>query len=94
MIIQIDEKTRIKGTKNCWELQRPRSRNGVLSWEPDKWFTSFGRAVEHAINREIRLHPASTLIEALHAVSEVLQRFNALIPDQFEVRIKEKDDDR
>ena len=94
MIIQLDDKTRILGTETCWALQRLRTRKGEYDWQSYKYFTSFGRAVEEVVNREIRLHPAITFSEALHAVPEVIQRFNALIPTEYELRRKANSDGR
>ncbi len=83
MIVQLDPKTRIKGTERAWELQRPRTRKGELTWEPYKWFTSFGSALEEAVHRDIRTHPAASLSEAIEAVSSLVQRYEQLIPSKF-----------
>ena len=83
MIIQLDSKTRIVGTERAWELQHPRTRNGEQKWEPYKWFTSFGSALEEAVHREIRIHPAASLSEAIEAVSSLVQRYEKLIPSKY-----------
>jgi len=83
VIIQLDSKTRIVGTDRAWELQYPRTRNGEESWEPYKWFTSFGSALEEAVHRDIRTHPATSLSEAIEAVSSLVQRYEQLIPSKF-----------
>ena len=83
MIIQIDERTRIKGTPNCWELQRQRNYKGAKTWEAYKWFVSFRQALEEAVQREIRTHPAYGLSEAIEAVSGVVQKYEKLIPSEF-----------
>ena len=83
MIIQIDEKTRIKGTSHCWELQRIRTRKGRKDWETRKWFTTFRQALDEAVHREIRLHPARNLADAIEGVSEIVQRVSDLIPPGF-----------
>ena len=80
MIVPLSDNLRIKGTEHCWELQRLRTRRGQVTWESFKYFGSFGQAVDAAVQREIRLHPAQTLAEAIDAVAEVSRRFNALIP--------------
>ena len=80
MIVQIDEKTRIKGTPRCWELQRIRNHKGDSSWEAYKWFATFRQALDEAVHSEIRTHPAQTLAEAIEGVSEILRRISALIP--------------
>ena len=83
MIIPIDEKTRIEGTKRCWELQRPRKCKGKTIWPPYKYFHSFSSALEEAVHREIRLHPAKTPSEAIEAVAEVVRRYEQLIPSRY-----------
>ena len=83
MMIPIDESTRIVGTSRSWELQRLRNRKGAPFWEPFKWFSTFRQALEEAVHREIRLHPAQTLDEAISAVSDVIRRVRPLIPSEF-----------
>ena len=80
MIIQVDSKTRIKGTPRCWELQRLRNYNGDQRWESYKWFRTFRQALDEAVHSEIRTHPARTLVEALDAVSALVRRIAKLIP--------------
>ena len=80
MIIQIDEKTRIKGTGNCWELQRIRNYKGQKKWEPHKWFRTFRQALDEAVHCEIRTHSAQTLSDAIDAVSALVRRISKLIP--------------
>ena len=83
MIIQLDSNTRIVGTDRAWELQHPRTRKGVEVWVPYKWFNSFGSALEQAVHREIRMHPANGLSEAIEAVSDVVRRYTELIPSEY-----------
>lgn len=83
MIIQLDPKTRIKGTECDWQLQRQRNYKGGKRWESYKWFTTFRSALEEAVHREIRLHPARTLTDAIDGVSDVLQKFEKLIPSEY-----------
>ena len=83
MIIQLDPKTRIKGTERAWELQRQRNYKGGTKWESYKWFTTFRCALEDAVHRDIRLHPARTLTDAIDGVSDVLQKFEKLIPTEY-----------
>ena len=85
MIIPLKETLRIKGTETCWELQRVRSRRGKQEWESFKWFTTFGRAVDEAVHREIRLHPATTLAEAIEAVSGIVRKYEELIPSSYKL---------
>lgn len=83
MIVLIDPDNRIKGTKRAWELQKRRAYEGGQTWESYRWFTSFGRALEDAVHREIRLHPATNLSEAIEAVSSLVQRYEQLIPSEY-----------
>jgi len=83
MIVQLDPKTRIKGTGRAWELHRQRNYKGGSKWESYKWFTTFRSALEEAVHREIRLHPARTLADAIDGVSDVLQKFEKLIPSEY-----------
>ena len=83
MILQLDSKTRIKGTERAWELQRTRTRKGELIWEPYKWFKTFGSALDEAVHREIRIHPAVGLADAIEAVSGIVQRYTELIPSDY-----------
>ena len=83
MIVQLDPKTRIKGTERAWELQRQRNYKGGTKWESYKWFTTFRSALEEAVHRDIRLHPARTLTDAIDGVSDVLQKFEKLIPSEY-----------
>ena len=94
VIIPIDPLTRIKGTERAWELQKVRTRNGQPTWEPYKWFTTFRSALDEAVHREIRLHPAEGIAEAIEAVSEVAQRFSILIPDEYNLQPTEKSNGR
>ncbi len=81
MIIQIDPATRIVGTERAWELQRTRTRDGEVTWEPYKWFKLFRHALEEAVHREIRSHPANGLSEAIQAVDQIAARYSKLIDD-------------
>ena len=83
MIIDIDSKTRIKGTSEAWELQRLRNYKGTTKWEPFKWFSTFRQAVAEAVHRDIRTHPAHGLSEAIEAVSDVTQKYEQLIPSKY-----------
>ncbi len=85
MIVQIDSKTRIAGTERACELQRPRICNGAEVWVPYKWFVSFGSALQEAIHREIRVHPATSLSEAINAVNGLVQKYERLIPSEFDL---------
>ena len=83
MIVQLDPKTRIKGTERAWELQRKRNYKGGTKWAPYKWFTTFRSALEEAVHREIRMHPANGLADSIEAVSGLVQRYEELIPAEY-----------
>ena len=83
MIIQIDDKTRIKGTSHCWELQSYRPYKGGMKWEPFKYFPSFRQAVADAVHREIRIHPAYGIAEAILAVAVIVRKYEELIPSEY-----------
>jgi hypothetical protein len=83
MIIPIDEVTRIVGTERAWEIQRHRNYMGGKRWEPHKWFSTFRSALEEAVHREIRTHPAASLSDAIEAVSRIIQRYEELIPTKY-----------
>jgi len=83
MIVQLDSKTRIVGTIHAWELQRQRNYKGGRKWAPYKWFTTFRSALEEAVHREIRTHPAASLSEAIEAVSVLVRRYEELIPSEY-----------
>ncbi len=83
MIIRTDPNTRIKGLESCWALQKKRTRDGLNTWQSYKWFQSFGKALEEAVHRDIRTHPATSLSEAIEAVSSLVQRYEELIPSKF-----------
>ena len=83
MIIQLDSRTRIVGTNRAWELQRTRNYKGNKRWEPFKWFTTFRSALEEAVHREIRMHPANGITESIQAVADVVQKYEELIPSEY-----------
>ena len=81
MIIPIDDKFRIRGTDECWQVEQIRTRKGQSEWRPFKYYRSLGDAVREAGRREIRLHPAETLVEAFQAVDAVAARYSQMIDD-------------
>ena len=83
MIIDLDSATRIAGTESCWEIQRHRNYKGGKRWEPFKYFPSFRQAVADAVHREIRIHPAHGLSEAILAVAVIVQKYEELIPSEY-----------
>ena len=63
---------------------------GEERWESFKWYPTFGSAVSDALHRDIRLHPATTLVDAIEAVDTIVQRYANLIPCEFEIKVKDQ----
>ncbi len=81
MIIPLSKKIRIRGTADCWQLERSRLVKGQTRWEPFKYFSDLGQPVSAAGQREIRLHSARGLKEALQAIDKIAARYNKLLDD-------------
>ncbi len=86
MIIPINEEIRIRGTTECWQLEKAVKRKGEREWKAFKYFRSLSDAVGAACGREIRLHPANSLAEAIKAVDQVAARYSKLLDDALESR--------
>ena len=86
MIIPLSDEYRIRGTKHCWQLEKAVKRKGQPEWQPRSYHSTFGDAVGAACRREIRLHPARTLTDALQAVDKIATRYNKLLDDALESR--------
>ena len=86
MIIPIDKEIRIRGTADCWQLERSRLVKGQTRWTPFKYFSDLGQAVSAAGQREVRLHSATGLTDALQAVDKIATRYNKLLDDALEPR--------
>ncbi len=67
MIIPLDETLRIRGTTECWQLERLRITKGEPTWKPFKYFSSMDSALHAAAQRELRIYPTQTLTEAFDA---------------------------
>ena len=50
-------------------------------WTPFKYFSDLGQAVSAAGQREIRLHSATGLTDAIEAIDEIAARYNKLLDD-------------
>lgn len=81
MIIPIDREIRIRGTEHCWQLEKAVKRKGQREWQAFKYYKSLSDAVGEACGREIRIHPARTLSDALQAVGQIAARYNKLLDD-------------
>ncbi len=86
MIIPLSKKIRIRGTADCWQLERSRLVKGQTRWVPFKYFSDLGQAVSAAGQREIRVHSATGLTDALQAIDQIAARYNKLLDDAFTSR--------
>ncbi len=86
MIIPLSKKFRIRGTADCWQLERSKVVKGQTKWVAYKYFLDLGQAVSAAVRRDIRLHPAASLNDALQAIDEIAARYNKLLDDALESR--------
>lgn len=78
MIIPIDDKTRILGDERSWIVQVARTVKGEARWLASGHYRTFGRALCGAAEREIRLHPAYGVKEALEALKQIEQKYDSL----------------
>ena len=81
MIIPLSKKIRIRGTADCWQLEKSRLVKGETRWTPFKYFSDLGQAVSAAVRREIRVHPATGLTDAIQAVDQIAARYSKLLDD-------------
>ena len=81
MIIPLSEEYRIRGTENCWQLEKSVIRKGQREFVAFKYFSGLGKAVSEACEREIRLHPSTALKDAIQAMDTVAARYNKLLDD-------------
>ena len=75
MLIPINDKLRIRGAEHCWNLEKAITRKGQPEWLAYKFFSTLSDAIGEACRREIRLHPATGLTDALQAVDEIVARY-------------------
>jgi hypothetical protein len=83
LIIPIDDKLRVRGTPDCWQLEKlktPKTGKNVDQerWEAFKYYTTLGRALSEAAQREIRVHPAIGVTESLAAAEQVVAKYAAI----------------
>ena len=81
MIIPIDDKTRIRGTESCWQIETLRkSKDGSL-WRPVSYFATFGKALHEAAQKEIRTVPAIGFNQAITAVNQITEKYSRIFDD-------------
>lgn len=83
MIIPIDDNQRVKSTELCWQLERrhvpgPNATKREVTWKPVGYYSSFYKALQDALNREIRQHPAYGVKEAIQACEELTEKYQRL----------------
>ena len=81
MLTEISPQLRIVSYEFGWKLERPRLRNGEQVFEAFKWFSTFRTALEEAGKHEIRQIEANTLADAIEAVSQIADRYSAIVDD-------------
>ena len=86
MIIPLSKQYRIRGTEQCWQLEKAVVRKGKRDWQAFKYFSDLGKAVSEACQREIRLDPATGLNEALQAIDKIATRYSKLLDDALALR--------
>ncbi len=81
MILALSDKLRIRGTTECWQLERLRKTKGELAWKPYKYFATVDSALHSAAQRELRDYPTQTLAEAFDACNRVTQKYAQIFDD-------------
>ena len=84
MIIPINDKLRIRGTEHCWNLEKAITRKGQPEWQAFKFFGSMPDAVGEVCGREIRLHPANSLADAIRAVDKIVAKYARVFDEALE----------
>ncbi len=86
MIIPLSDEIRIRGTGECWQLEKAVKRKGQAEWKAFKYFQTAAEAVGAACGREIRLHSATGLTDAIKAVDQIAAKYSKLLDDALESR--------
>ena len=81
MIIPLDETLRIRGTENCWQLEKLTKAKGKTTWRPFKYFTTLTTALHEAAQRKLRVYPTQTLTEAFDACRRVTHKYARIFDD-------------
>ena len=81
LIIPLSKILRIRGTENCWQLEKLTEVKGEPAWKPFKYFSTVDSALHSAAQRELRNYPTQTLTEALDAVSRLTQKYARIFDD-------------
>ena len=85
MIIPIDEKYRISSNEYSWDLEEVTpnidKRTGKPKVKKLGYYTSLGKALSAAAQRELRLSDAVGLVEAEKAVAGLTRKYAALFDE-------------
>ena len=81
MIIHLSEKLRIRGTTECWQLEKRKQVKDQLEWRVFKYFTTMDRALHEAAQRDIRTDPAQGISEAIDACNRITQKYAQIFDD-------------
>ena len=81
MIIPLDDKTRIRGTQHCWQLEKRKKVKDHIEWRAFKYFTTMDSALHEAAQREIRTFPVTGITEAIDACRRVTQKYGQIFDD-------------
>lgn len=79
MIIPFDSKNRIRGTETCWQLERTRTSNGRVVWQPYKYFPTFDQALSAAVERGIRTAETHTLADAIKILHQFITQYSQIV---------------
>ena len=79
MIVLLDKQTRIRGTDNCWQLEREAIVKGKEQWRPQTYHSTFAHALQTAARREIRTHHAEGLAESIAATEAILKKYRSIM---------------
>ena len=79
MIILLDDKTRIRGTEMCWQLETFRA--GKTGWRPEKYYGTLAGALQACAAREIRTADVEG-IEACERVAKgIVKKYSKLFDE-------------
>jgi len=73
VILSLNNNLRLVGKELAWELQKRRSRNGNLTWQPIKYYRRLGHALSEFGERQVRMMLGDDLADAINAFTSVRQ---------------------
>ncbi len=81
MIIPLDDKLRIRGTTECWQLEQLKKIKDANEWRAFKYFTTVDNALHETAQRELRVYPTQTLAEASDTCNRVTHKYSKIFGD-------------